>query len=163
MKHRSVIPALAVLPVVAALAACGGGGKGGSATTAAGTTNAPAAATAASQAASGQDDCQMLAAVNYDLGSFDATGTGFDYVADKNFIDGYAGRAPGGIAQSVQRIRDLVDRIAKAEQDAGVSAQQDPSEAQLQKIKDEVHYSTDEQAQNAQALSQLAIYAGTSC
>ena len=151
-------------------AAVAGAGCGASSRKAANPTKASSKATVAaaapassrSQGGSSQDDCQMLYAVASDLAAFDNTGTGFNYVKDRSFLDGYASRAPGGIAASVRQMRDLVDRVASAARDAGVAVNEDPSEDELHKIQDELHFSADEQSRNAAALSQLATYAGTS-
>lgn len=149
-----------LLGVAVAVAACGGSSHKAS-------SNAGEASSAPTQASSSQassgDACQMLTAVSYDLSNTDTTGAGFDYAADQRFIDSYAGRAPGGIASSVRRLRDLTDDVASAWKDAGVAVNQDPSEDQITTIKGKLHYSSDDQSKNAAAVAQVSTYAATSC
>jgi hypothetical protein len=168
MRNRfSFFLASLVFAVAAASAGCGGGGSSSSHEAAATTGAAPAAATlegAGTQSSTDTvDDCQMLSAVVLDLGEFDGTGSGFDYVSDRDFLDGYADRAPGGVAASVRTVRDVLDKLASAAQDAGVGVNTDPTEDQLGKIKSAMSYSSDEQQANGQAISQLAVFAGTTC
>jgi hypothetical protein len=162
-NHLTVlVSALALAGVALAVAGCGGGGsKSSSAGADSASSNSAVTTKASGGASSGQNACEMLDAVVFDLGDFVSTGTGFDYMADKSFLDGYADRAPGGIASSVRQLRDLVDKIASAAQDAGVGVNEDPSEDQLHTMQDKLHFSGGDQAKNDAAVVQLTTYAAS--
>ena len=63
----------------------------------------------------------------------------FDYVRDRDFIDDYANRAPTEINDSVQVLRDFIDRWASAAQDAGLEPNKTPLPDQLDEIKAALH------------------------
>jgi hypothetical protein len=121
------------------------------------------AAPSGAQTTSSADDCVALGNVVTDLVLFDSAGTGFDYPADRKFLDGYADRAPGAIADSVRRLRDIVDRLAEAAQGVGLEPNKDVLPDQADKIKKVFHYSSIEQAANARAIQTLQIWHDNGC
>jgi hypothetical protein len=148
--------------LAAAVAVCGGsvavaGCGGGSKSSAAPGSSAPAKQTKASR----QHDCTVLGHVVTDLALADAGG--FDFARDRAFIDGYAGRAPSDVSDSVDRLKDILDRFADAAEQAGLKPGDTPLPDQADKIKDAFHYSSDDQAANARAVQTVDAWVTNGC
>jgi hypothetical protein len=89
--------------------------------------------------------------------------TGFEYVRDRDFIDGYADRAPDEITDSVERIRGLLDRFASAAEKAGLEPGDMALPDQADEIKGALDYSDDEQADNGRALQTVDTWVTNGC
>jgi len=108
-----------------------------------------------------QDDCTALSHLANHILLDD---TSFDYVRDRDFIDGYADRAPDEIADSVQRLRDIFDTFASAAENAGLQPGDVPLPDQADEIMDALStYSEDEQADNARAVQTVDAWVTNGC
>lgn len=138
------------------VAGCGGGGSKSSA--------AQPASDAAPVASHGQrtneNDCLSLGRIPGDLVT---AGTGFDYVRDRDFLDSYADRAPDEIGDSVQRLRDILDRFASAAEKAGLKPNDAPLPDQADEVMSALSYSDDEQAANGRAFQAVDAWATNGC
>lgn len=168
-KERTMRSNLILLGLAAGLAAgvlfvagCGGGAKTSAAKhNTGGTANTSLAGTQTGH--SSEQDCSSLSDVSSDLELGDATGSGFDYVRDRDFMDGYRGRAPDAIADSVKRLSDVVDKFASVAQEIGLEPNNDPLPDQLDQLKDKFHYSDDDQAANARAVQTIDTWVTNGC
>lgn len=127
-------------------------------TTTGATTTSPT--TSSEQAASPAKDCQTLRGVVDDLETIDL---GFDYPHDRDFMDSYAIRAPAPISDSVQKIRDFLDRYSDAAQAAGVAPTKDPLPDQAAKIVAAIPHSDIDKAENGKALDTLTVWTENEC
>jgi hypothetical protein len=109
---------------------------------------------------SSEDDCTSLGHIT---GHLLLPNAGFDYVGDRDFIDGYADRAPDEIADSVQRLRDILDKFASAAEKAGLKPNDVPLPDQADEIMSALSYSDDEQADNARALQTADAWVTNGC
>lgn len=107
-----------------------------------------------------EDDC---AALGHLTGHILFADTGFDYVRDRDFIDGYADRAPDEIADSVRRLRDIFDKFASAAEKAGLQPGDVPLPDQADEVKNALTYSEDEQADNARAVQTVDAWVTNGC
>lgn len=157
-QHLSIL--VVVLSLVAgalALAGCGGGSSKSSAAQ----TGAQATAGGTQKTYSSDDDCSELSHLTTDLALADASG--FDYVHAREFIDSYADRAPDEIIDSVQRLRDILDKFASAAEEAGVKPGDAPLPDQAEQIKDALDISEDDQAANGEALQTVDTWVMNGC
>jgi hypothetical protein len=107
-----------------------------------------------------EDDCRSLGRLTSDIA---LAATGFDYVADRDFVDGYADRAPDEIADSVRRLRDIFDTFASAAEKAGLQPNDVPLPDQADEIMNSLTYSEDEQADNARAFETVDAWVMNGC
>jgi hypothetical protein len=107
-----------------------------------------------------EDDCRALGRLT---GHIVLAETGFDYVGDRDFIDGYADRAPDEIADSVRRLREIFDRFASAAEKAGLQPNDVPLPDQADEIMNALTYSADEQADNARAVETVDAWVTNGC
>ena len=138
------------------VAGCGGGGSKGSAAQPA--SGATPVASHGNQTS--EDDCTSLGRIT---GHLAIPNAGFDYVGDRDFIDGYADRAPDELADSVQRFRDILDKFASAAEKAGLKPNNVPLPDQADEIMSALSYSNDDQAANARALQTIDAWAMNGC
>ena len=89
--------------------------------------------------------------------------TSFDYVQARDFIDGYADRAPDEIADSVQRLRDIFDTFASAAEKAGLKPNDVPLPDQADEVMSALTYSEDEQADNGRAFQTVDAWVTNGC
>ena len=138
------------------VAGCGGGGsKSSAAQPASGATPVASHGKQTSEA-----DCTSLGRIPDDLVT---AGTGFDYVRDRDFLDSYADRAPDEIGDSVQRLRDILDRFASAAEKAGLKPNDVPLPDQADEVMSALSYSDDEQAANGRAFQAVDAWATNGC
>jgi hypothetical protein len=146
-------PLLLALSVAAgALAVTGCGGDGPE-------TSAAAAARPSSPA----EDCSSISTVANDLALADAVGWGMDYVAHRDFMAGYAERAPEEVADAAEHVRDLLDEFASIAADVGLEPGDSPLPDQIDAFREELDFSADEQAENARALQTLNTWVSNGC
>jgi hypothetical protein len=107
-----------------------------------------------------EDDCTSLGHITTDLALADS---GFDYVRDRDFIDGYADHAPDEITDSVNRLRDLLDTFASAAEKAGLKPNDTPLPDQADEVMGALDYSEDDQAENARALQTVDAWVMNGC
>lgn len=137
-------------------AGCGGGGSNSSFTP---VNEAKASGKQTRQTS--EDDCTALGRLT---GHILLDDTSFDYVRDRDFIDGYADHAPDEIADSVRRLRDIFDTFASAAEKAGLR----PGDVALPDQADEIMnalstYSEDEQNDNARAVQTIDAWVTNGC
>src|SRR5262245_55296293 len=155
-KHlTTILLALALAAGALAVAGCGGGGSKSSGAEASHGT--PVSNTGGR---SSESDCRSLGRVTTDLALAEA---GFDYVRARNFMDSFADRAPDEVADSAERIRDLVDRFASEAEKVGLDPGDMPLPDQAQAMKDALDYSSDDQAANGKALATLDAWVTNGC
>jgi hypothetical protein len=142
--------ALAVAAGALALTGCGGG-------------ESSEAAAANAKPANPAQDCSNLDEVATDLVLAAATDGGLDFVRYRDFMDGYAERAPEQVADSVERLRDFLAEYADAAEDVGLKAGDAPLPDQIDAIIDELDVSEDEQAENARALQTISTWVSNGC
>lgn len=159
-RHRLGIAMLALLAVSAAVAGCGGGGKSAGGTRPA---SAAGAAPAGRESRPTAKECAALGAAVTDLQVAAVTDSGFDYLRDRNFLDGYADRAPSAIASDMSRMRDVLDKIASAMQSVGVAPNKDPLPDQADALRSKLQASSDEQAANARSLAAVDTWQTNEC
>jgi hypothetical protein len=155
MRTPLVILATALVAASLAAAGCGGSSGGSEAQPSAGGTPVAARTT--------EHDCTALRSVVSDLQLADATGWGFEYDKHRDFLDAYADRAPDEVADSVDRLRDIVGRYADAAQDAGLKPGDDPLPDQLDDLRDAFDYSEVDQAANARAVQTVDTWGSNGC
>jgi hypothetical protein len=78
-------------------------------------------------------DCRTLSHVVDDLLFFEGE-PAIDYIRDRDFMDGYADRAPDVVSDAAKRVRDFYDKYAAAAQAAGVAPNKAPLPDQADKI-----------------------------
>ena len=156
-KHLTILfVALSLCAGSSVVAGCGGGGsKSSTAQPASGATPVAGHAKQTSEA-----DCRSLGRIPDDLA---LAGTGFDYVRDRDFLDGYADRAPDEIGDSVRRLRDILDRFASAAEKAGLKPNDVPLPDQADEIMSALSYSDDDQAANGRAYQTIDAWAMNGC
>ena len=138
------------------VAGCGGGGsKSSAAQPASGATPVASHGKQTSEA-----DCTSLGRIPDDLA---LAGTGFDYVRDRDFLDSYADRAPDEIADSVQRLRDILDKFASAAEKAGLKPNDVPLPDQADEIMSALSSFEDDQAANGRAYQAVDAWAMNGC
>ena len=136
-------------------AGCGGGGSKSSV--------APvneAQASGKQTMSTSEDDCTALGHLANHILFND---TSFDYVQARDFIDGYADRAPDEIADPVQRLRDIFDTFASAAENAGLQPGDVPLPDQADEVMSALTYSEDEQADNARAVQTVDAWVTNGC
>jgi hypothetical protein len=157
-RHLStLVLALAVCGGSVAVAGCGGGG--GSKSSDAQSSTVSVQQTKASRA----HDCTALGHVATDLELATGMDQVFDYRRDSTFLDGYAGRAPSAVSDSVDRLRDFFDKFADAAKDVGLEPGQTPLPDQLDKLQSKFNYSDDDKAANARAVQTVDAWVSNGC
>jgi hypothetical protein len=156
-RHLSIL-VLALAVCVGAVAAAGCGG-GGSKSSDAQSSTVPVKETKASR----EHDCTALGHATSDLELADAMGGGFQYLRDRDFMDGYADRAPSEISDSVKRLRDVLDKFASVAQKVGLQPGKDPLPDQIDEFKDSFHFSSDDQQGNARAVQTIDTWVSNGC
>jgi hypothetical protein len=165
ITNRRILAAT-VVPGIAALLLLTAFGCGGSKNDVSHTVTTPPVSPAVSVqsgTASSQSDCEGLDRAVNDLEMLDAIGSGFDYPSDTSFIDGYADRAPEAIADSVKRLRDVMDKFASVAQKVGLAPGDEPLPDQADEIVRAFHFSSDDQAANVRALQTIDAWVGNEC
>jgi hypothetical protein len=159
MRSNHIITLVAAISVgVGSLvfAGCGGGGSKSSAPQPAG----GATPVSSHGQRSSKADCTSLGRIPDDLA---LASTGFDYVRDRDFLDGYADRAPDEIGDSVQRLRDILDKFASAAEKAGLKPNAVPLPDQADEIMSALSSFEDEQAANGRAYQAVEAWAMNGC
>jgi len=154
-KHLTTIPlALALAAGALAVAGCGGAGSKSSGA------EASHGTPVSSKGHSSQSDCRSLGHVTTDLALAD---TGFDYVRDRDFMNGFADRAPDEVSDSAERVRDLLDTFASEAEKVGLEPGDMALPDQAQAMKDAFDYSSDDQAENGKAVATLDAWVMNGC
>jgi hypothetical protein len=149
---KTCLCALGTAAAILLLAACGGtstsksGGSG-------------AAANSSGNVGVSQAQCQTLGEVVTDLGLSEVAG--FDYAKARTFFDNFD--PPAKIRDDVGRVRDFVDKLASAEEDAGVKSGDQPVGDQISQIQGKLHISDDDRTKNGQAFVSLQAYNSNGC
>jgi hypothetical protein len=159
-NHLAIlIAALAVAVGLLVIAGCGGGGGSKDAASRSGARKA-SNAVAEQTSHSSEHDCTGLSHLTTDLALADA---GFDYGRDREFVDDYAERAPDEISDSVDRLRDIIDRFASAAKKAGLEPNDMPNPDQADAVKDALDYSGDDQEANGRAFQAINAWVTNGC
>ena len=141
------LAAVAVL-VMLVLSACGGSKSSGGSSSASGGGNVSVS----------QTDCQALGDAIREIQLGDL---GFDYAKTRTFFDNF--NPPDNIHADFSRVKDVVDKLASAEEDAGVKSGDQPVGDQIGKIQGKVQASDSDKAKNGQALASLDAYHSNGC
>ena len=111
-----------------------------------------------------EQDCSAIGTVASDLEFLAALGDGFDYAADKEFLDGYASRAPAPIADAVNQLRDLMDKLAPAAEAAGMEDGKTLLPEQADKFRSVMgSFSSEEQESNDRAIATIDTWTSNGC
>src|SRR5262249_4951201 len=86
----------------------------------------------------------------------------YPYDLDRKFLDGFAGRAPGVIAEHVTRLRDFIDRYADAASAAGI-APGIVTFSQAAPILAKLGMSSAECAEVRPSIESVSVWAGDGC
>jgi hypothetical protein len=152
MRNR-LTPLLLALALGAgglALAGCGGG-------------ETADASAASAKPANPAQDCSMLREVATDLMLAEATGGGLDFVRYRDFMAGYAERATDEVAESVERLRDVLEDYADAAEEVGLEPGDSPLPDQSDEIAEKLDYSDDDRAENARAVQTIDTWVSNGC
>jgi hypothetical protein len=143
----------AALFAVLVLAACGSGKSGSSG-------NGSASSGGNANGKVSQRDCQALGDAVTEIQAAEVFG--FDYAKTRTFFDTF--NPPDKIHDDFGRLKDVVDKLASAEEDAGVKPGDQPVGDQITKIQGSLSgYSESDKAKNGQALASLGAYHSNGC